>query len=380
MLKQTLTDKSFLPLWLSHFLSVINDGFVRTVFLFLVTYQMTQTGTSFVLTAVILYAMCYCLGSLYAGQLADKISRVRFLRWIRMAEIGLMTLALLFVAVDSRILLTLLLAAFGVTGSCLRVVNNALLPKTVGDKALNTANLWMKGLSVLGAGFSALLLTFVLKFNAVPVVCAVTIVSALASFALILLMPKDEPADPNSRLMSNPITAFNPVLQSLKHQFDRWAYIVGIAWFWVLGALVLFFSARYGHDVLNARWSVVSFLSGGLFTVGYLIGGIIYYRLTRHGKLFSWVVVSGLGITLFLTDLILAGGAIMAQSAGKAITVHDMFGGGWNYWRVITDTLMLGGLSVNFVLPFYTMLHKFNEGDVITIEPWRSAVLSMPLL
>ena len=365
MLKQTLTDKSFLPLWLSHFLSVINDGFVRTVFLFLVIYQMTQTGTSFVLTAVILYALCYCLGSLYAGQLADKISRVRFLRLIRATEIGLMTLALLFVAVDSRILLTLLLASLGVTGSCLRVVNNALLPQTVGDKALNTANLWMKSLSVLGAGFSTLLLTFVLKFNAVSVVCMVTIVSALASFALILLMKPDSPADPDSTLMCNPLTAFKPVLASLKHQFDRWAYIVGIAWFWVMGALILFFSANYGHDVLNARWSVVSFLSGGLFTIGYLIGGVIYYRLTRHGRLFSWVVVSGLGITVFLIGLIIAGGNIMNQAVSKAITVHDMFGGGWHYWCVIVGTVMLGGLSANFILPFYTMLQRSTPNALL---------------
>ena len=33
---------------------------------------------------------------------------------------------------------------------------------------------------------------------------------------------------------NNPLIAFEPVIKSLKHQFDRWAYIVGIAWFWVL--------------------------------------------------------------------------------------------------------------------------------------------------
>ena len=365
MLKQTLISRSFTPLWISHFLSVVNDSFIRTVFLFLVTYQMTQAGTSFTITAVILYALCYYAGSLYAGQIADKISRVTFLRLIRAGEIALMLMALLFVFIDSRILLTLLLAVLGLTGSCLRVVNNALLPGAVGEKSLNVGNIWMKLLSVIGAGFSVLLLTSVLKFNAAPLVCLVASVSACASFAVTLLLKKDKPADPEITFIYNPWTAFGPVLASLKHQFDRWAYIVGIAWFWVLGGLIFFFSAEYGHTVLNARWSVVSFLSGGIFTAGYLIGAGVYYRLTRTGKLFSGAVWAGLGTTVFLIDLIFAGGSIMSNAGDKAITVHDMLFGHFNYWRVIIDTFMLGGLSVNFMVPFYTMLQKTTPNHLL---------------
>ncbi|MDY6408097.1 MAG: AMP-binding protein [Pseudomonadota bacterium] len=359
MSKNIVMNKSFLPLWVSHLLSVINDSFIRTVFLFFVTYKMTQAGTSFMISAVILYALLYCAGSLYAGPIADKIERVKFLRLIRAGEIALMVMALLFVFLDSRVLLTLILALLGLTGSCLRVVDNALLPEVVGEKSLNVGNVWMKTLSVLGSGLSVLLLMSVLKFDAAAAaVCLVAVALSIASFGVTLMMKKGTPADPDIKVGYNPWTAMEPVLKSLKHQFDRWAYVVGIAWFWILGSLIFFFSAEYGHSVLNARWSVVTFLSAGVFTAGYLVGALVYYKSTKKRNLFSGVVWAGLGISVFLIGLIIAGGHIMSVPGDKAITVHDMIFGGINYWIVILSTFMLGGLSANFIIPFYVCLQK----------------------
>ena len=366
MFRQSVMKKAFLPLWVSHLLSVINDSFIRTVFLFFATYKMTQAGSSFMITAVILYALLYCVGSLYAGSVADKLSRVRFLRLIRTGEVVLMVMALLVVFLDSRILLTLILALLGLTGSCLRVVNNALLPKFVGEKELNIGNVWMKVLSVVGSGLSVLLLMSVLKFDAAAAaVCSVAVLFSCISLGVTFLMKKDTPADPDAKLIYNPWKTFEPVLTSLKNQFDRWAYLVGIAWFWILGSLVFFFSAEYGHSVLNARWSVVTFLSAGVFTAGYLLGALIYYKLTKKGNLFSWVVCAGLGITVFLIGLILAGGQIVSIPGDKAITVHDMIFGGFHYWIVILSTFMLGVLAANYIIPFYVMLQKTTPNQML---------------
>lgn len=359
MLKQAIFKPSFMPLWLSHFLSVMNDGFIRMVFLYFATYQMTQAGTVFLIPAVISYALCFCVASLYAGPIADKFSRVRFLRWIRMAEVGLMLMALGSVFWESRFVLTLILALLGLTGASLRVVNNALLMTVVGKTHLNFGNLWMKTLSVVGAGCSTLLLMSVLKFDvAAGLVCGLAVLFACISLGTTYLLDMDAPADETCPLTSHPWVAFEPVLASLKHQFDKWAYLVGIAWFWILGSLIFFFSAEYGHTVLNARWSVVTFLSSGIFTAGYLVGAVIYARLTRRGNLFSWTVWTGLGISVFLMDLIFAGGAVMSDPNVKGITVHDMLFGGVNYWRVILDTFFLGGCTAIYIVPFYTMLQK----------------------
>ena len=365
MPKQIIKNRSFLPLWFSQFLSVINDGFIRTVFLFYVSYQMANAGSMFLITSVILYALCFCGASLYAGQIADKISRVRFLRLVRVAEIGLMLMALLFVFLDSNFLLILIWGGLGITMACLRVINNALLPTILDKNHLNFGNIWMKSLSVVGAGFSTLLLMFILKFDAAAdIVCLIAVISACISFVATLKIKADKPADEETTFSYNPIPAFGEVLQSLKHQFDRWAYLVGIAWFWILGGLLLFFSAEYGHSVLNARWSAVSFLSAGVFTIGYVVGACFYARTTRKGNLFSYTVWAGLGISVVLIDLILAGGSIM-KSPAVNVTIHDMLVGGLDYWRVIVDTFLLGGLSAVYIIPFYTMIQKTTPNQML---------------
>ncbi len=359
MLKQAVSNRSFMPLWASHFLSAVNDSFLRTVFLFFVTYQMTQAGTAFLISAVILYALCFCAGSIYAGQAADKISRVRFLTVIRGVEVGIMALALVSLFLDSRILLTLILALSGMTQPCLRAANYSLMPRLMNKAHLNAGNIWMKMLSVIGSGCGALLLISVLKFEAAyHMICGLGFMLSLISLGLTWRLPAQAPADPESSWVYNPWCAFDFVAQSLKHKFDQWAYIVGIAWFWILGSLILVFSAEYGRDILHARWSVVLFLSAGVFTIGYLAGSFLYARLTRRGNLFSYTVWIGLALSCVLMDLVFAGMAVELNPVDKAITVFKLLTTDADYWRVVIDVFFLGGLSAMYIVPFYTMIQK----------------------
>lgn len=366
MLKQVVSDRSFVPLWVSHFLSAVNDSFLRTVFLFFVTYQMTQAGTAFLISAVILYAFCFCVGSIYAGQAADRISRVRFLILIRSVEVAVMSLALMSLFLDSRVLLTLILALSGMTRSCLRAANYSLMPRIMNKAHLNAGNIWMKILSVIGSGCGALLLISVLKFEAAYyMICGLGFVLSLVSLFVATRLPKQEPADAESKWIYNPWRAFDFVAQSLKHKFDQWAYIVGIAWFWILGSLILVFSAEYGRDILQARWSVVLFLSAGVFTFGYLIGSSLYARLSRRGNLFSYTVWVGLALSCVLIDLVFAGKAVALNSVDKAITVFKLLTTDLDYWRVVIDVFLLGGLAAMYIVPFYTMIQKTTPDKLL---------------
>lgn len=365
MLKQVALSGRFLPFWVSHFLSAVNDGFIRTVFLFFVTYQMTETGAAFLISAMILYAMSFCVGSIMAGQIADKMSRIRLLRGIRLAEVGIMLLALLSLSLDSRILLTVILASLGVTGAFLRVAEYAVLPTLVGKRELTLGNIWFKLTTFVGSGCAALLLLSVLKFDAAySVVCGIGFIFAIVGFILVYRMPADKAADPAYQVSWNPMRAFDGVVQSLRHQFDRWAYLVGIAWFWVLGGLVLAFSAEYGRFILHARWSVVMFLTSGVFTFGYVVGSWLFARLSRGQNLCAHTTWVGLGISLFLLDLALVGGSV-APVTVKGITVAQMIAGDIQYWRVLIDVLMLGVLSAMYLVPFYVMIQKTTPSEMM---------------
>lgn len=357
MFAQLFKNKSFLPLLISRFFSGVNEGFIRTVFLFFVTYKLTQPNPTFLILAVILYALSFCCATVYIGQIADKFSKSRCLRVIRLCEIGIMLMALISISLDSRILLLTILIAMGMTNACLRVLDTALITELIAPVKLNAGNTLMKAGVILASGLSCLLLTSVLKFDvAYFVVCTLGLILSVISFVVTLKIPMNKPADAETVIYKNPYRAFGFVSEKLKHKFDVWAYLVGIAWFWMLASVIFVFSGEYGRTVLHARWSAVMFLSSGVFTIGYIIGAMIYARLSRRNNMGAYTCVVGILTSLFLFNFIFASGSLIGVPMEKGVTIFKMLTTNINYWFIMIDVFILGGLAAFFVIPFYTLI------------------------
>lgn len=354
---QILTDRKFFPLLASHFLSAINENFIRIVFLFFVTYQMTQANPFFLILAVILYFLCFTVGAMAMGWSSDQYSKTKLLRLLRLFEIGIMGLSLFSLFLNSRWLLLFILAGIGFLNACLRIIDYSLITQLVSRKSLNAGNVWMKITTFFSAGCASLLLISVLKFNAAYyVICSLGMGLAIINFLITLKVPVADAVDPDFKISKNPLSAFEFIAQRLKNKFDIWTYLVGIAWFWILGSLIFMFSAEYGRSVLNARWSVVVFLSSGIFTLGFLLGAYIYNKLTRIENLGGHICATTLAISVFLFDLIAASFQIERLPIDKAITVSHLFTSDFVYWRILADTFFLGILSCLYIIPFYTLL------------------------
>lgn len=357
MFLQLFKNKKFLPLLTSRFLSAVNEGFIRTVFLFFVTYKLTQPNPTFMVLAVMLYALSFCFATIYIGQIADKFSKAKCLRIVRLIEIGIMLLALISLSLDSRLLLMSILIVVGMTNACLRVLDTSLITELIAPAKLNTGNTLMKIGVIFASGLSCLLLTSILKFDvAYFVVCSLGLALSIISYFITLKVPVSEPTDKDSIIYRNPYKAFGFVSEKLKHQFDVWAYLVGIAWFWMVSAVIFVFSADYGRTVLNARWSVVMFLSSGLFTVGYMVGGAFYARLSRKNNMGAYTSIVGLLMSLFLFNFIFASMGASGLVFEKGITVFKMLTTNFNYWCIMIDVFALGALAAFFVIPFYTLI------------------------
>lgn len=364
MFKQLFKNKGFLELLASRFISGVNEGFIRIVFLFFVTYNLTRPNPVFMIMAVLLYALSYCAATIYIGQIADRFSKVRVLKWVRLAEIGIMFLALTSIFLDSRLLLTFILIFMGMVNACLRVLDNALVMEMFPPVKFNQANILMKASVVFASAFACLLLTSILKFDvAYFVVCSVGLVASLISYLITVRLPSMKPADEECSLFPNPYKVFGYVAEQLKHQFDTWTYLVGIAWFWMMASVMFFFLADYGRSVLNARWSVMIFLYAGVFTIGYLIGAGLYARLSKKNNMGAYTSIVGILISLFLFNFIFASSALIGMT-DKAITVAKMFSSGFNYWCILIDVFVIGGLSAFYIIPFYTLLQMKTPAKI----------------
>ena len=135
-MSEHLLNKKFLPLLSSHFLSAVNDAFVRTLFTFFVVYQMAASMAAVVIPAVIFYALAFCVGSTFAGGWADKISKKSFLLQARLAEIVVALTSVVAAKYESMVLFVLIAGVMGCLAACIRVGNYALMPSLISESKL----------------------------------------------------------------------------------------------------------------------------------------------------------------------------------------------------------------------------------------------------
>lgn len=364
MFTQLLKNKNFLPLFASRFLSAVNEGFIRIVFLFFVTYNLTKSNPTFIIMAVLLYALSFCFATIYIGQISDRFSKARVLRFVRLAEIGIMSLALTSIFLDSRLLLTFILVFMGMVNACLRVLDSAMVMELTKPVKYNQANILMKVGIVFASAFACLLLTSILKFDvAYFVVCFTGLIASIISYLITLKLPINPPADPQSSLFQKPYKVFGYVAGQIKHQFDTWAYLVGIAWFWMMSSVMFFFSPEYGKSILNARWSVMVFLYAAVFTIGYILGAFLYAKLSKKNNMGAYTSLVGLLMSMFLLNFIFASKSLIGVDH-SALTVAKMLAGGFNYWCILIDTFVFGGLSAFYIIPFYTLLQRKTPAHI----------------
>ncbi len=360
-----LLNKKFVPLLVSHFFSAVNDSFMRALFVFMATYGLSKSGTALMIAGVILYALSFCAGSTVAGQVADKISKKRFLVFFRIIEMAALLLTLGGVSLDSRWVLLVIMGGLGFLGACLRVADFSLLPALVSEKSLIKANAWMKVFTLLGLSGAALMLMMHTKWDLdLQWVCLGAVFLSGISLIITCFLPAQQPVDPETQVVKNPMHVFDFISKELQYKFDDWAYLVGISWFWVLMSLLGMLSASYVHDILQARWSVVIFLSAVLFPVGYIIGSCICVHTTRK-RLGSQAVWVGALMSVILLDLALVSSSLISVPTHKVLTVFRLLTTHVDYWRVMIDVVLLGVLSALYIIPFYSLLQMKNKAQVM---------------
>ncbi len=358
-----LMTKKFFPLLTAHLFSSVCDSFMRMLFLFMATYRLTKMGTGFVVSGIILYTLAFFVGSTVAGQFADKFSKKNFLILFQLATFGSMLFVLSTVSFETPFFLWMVMVVLGFISSCLRVADDALTPALVPEKSLLKANALMKNASLVGSGIAAVMMMCILKeYMSANFVSFISTLIALAGVLMSLLLPAQVPVAPDTKITKNPIHVFDDISENLKFKFDEWAYLIGIAWFWVLMSLCGMLSAEYGQEVLQMRWSTMVFLAAVLYPVGYMIGSFFCVRGARK-SLGSQAVWVGLLISVALFAFAILSRSVDKLETGKALTIFQLLTTNLQYWFIMADVVVLGFLSSLYLLPFFTLLQQKTPAE-----------------
>src|SRR5262245_4766809 len=83
---------------------------------------------------------------------------------------------------------------------------------------------------------------------------------AVATYLFSRSIPRAEATDPNLKINFNPVTATWQVIRVAAKSRSIFLSLLGISWFWLVGALLLAQLPAYTHDVLRGDKSVYTLL------------------------------------------------------------------------------------------------------------------------
>ncbi len=128
------------------------------------------------------------------------------------------------------------------------------------------------------------------------------VVIAAGTYLCSRFIPRAEATDPNLKVNFNLFTATWDVIRFASQTRSIFLSLLGISWFWLVGALILAQLPAYAKDVLGGDKTVFTLLLAA-FSIGTALGSLACERLSGHKIEIGLVPLGSIGMTVCLIDL-----------------------------------------------------------------------------
>ncbi|CAH6867113.1 MFS transporter [Vibrio chagasii] len=357
-----LTQKRFLPYFITQFLGAFNDNIFKNVLLLFVAFASVDTlpisSNLFINLAAGLFILPFFLFSALAGVLADKYEKSWFIRKVKLLEVVIMSLGAIGFIYESYGILLLLLFLMGTQSAFFGPVKYALLPQQLETKELVSGNALVETGTFLAILIGTLGAGIIASEESAKLVAAICIVSfAVLGYVSSCFIPEAPSNAPDLKVKWQPIKLTKATLAIAKKDRPTFQALMSISWFWFLGATYLTQFPNFTKLHLNGTESSVAFLLA-LFSVGIAIGSLACDKLSNHRIEIGIVPMGSLGISIF--------GFLMATSIPESLPEFGSFQQFVTYselWPLFAYLLLLGISGGIFIVPLYSLMQLRAKPD-----------------
>lgn len=362
MSKSLMRDRRFWPMFWTQFFGAFNDNVFKNALVILIAFK---SFTLLGLGADQMVALCggififpFFLFSATAGQIADKYPKHKLIFWIKVWEILVMLIGGYGFIIENITVLLTSLFLMGLQSTFFGPVKYSILPELVKDEEL------VQGNSLFSMGtFVSILLGTILGGVLIGIESkgGLFVCLAVLIFAIIgtLFSSQVQKLDSNDSSIKVDYLIFKPTYDILKIAKKRegvWNSILGISWFWFLGAALLSIFPIYVKDVIHGPKSLVTvFLA--LFSIGVAIGSMLCERFSRDRLELGLVPFGSLGMSIFIIDLYFVGDFSQYVQFDTSLQFLSQLSG----LRATFDIFMLSVFAGFFIVPLYTFIQQRSE-------------------
>jgi len=359
-----LRSRRFLPLFVTQFLGAMNDNVFKNAFVILVLYGMADiAGTQaqiLVTVAAGVFILPYFLFSATAGQLADAVEKSRLIRRIKLAEIAIMAGGVLGLQLGEPYLLMAVLFLMGAQSAFFGPVKYGILPDHLAEHELVGGN----GLIEAGTFLAILIGTIagglmVLRADGTVLVSVTLLAVAVAGWAASRAIPEARPDQVGLRVSRNVVAETARIVAHAGRSRPVFLTILGLSWFWLVGATFLSQFPTLARAVLGADETVVTLFLVA-FAVGIAIGSLACNTLLKGEVSARYVPLAAIAMTVFIADLCLAldGRTPAAPAVDATVFVTDP-----HNWRILADLVGLAIAGGLYSVPLFAILQARSEPE-----------------
>lgn len=348
--------RRFAPLFGTQFLGAFNDNLFKTTFFVLISfYGLGQNGvlpsSQLLNLGALLFVLPYFLFSSLAGQLASKFDKARLAQLTKVLEVAVMALAGWGFYLQSAPLLFLCLFVMGTQSTLFGPIKYAVLPEYLHKNDLVMGNGLIESGTFLAILFGQIIGTAIANQGA-DVLATTVIAVAAAGLLFSLFMPAAPAQQPQQRIDTNLMRSSKTLWRDMRAQPELFTAIIGISWFWLVGAVYTTQLPTFVQLHLGGNSNVFNLMLA-LFSVGIAAGSVFCGKISRGSLKLGLVAVGSVGLTL-------CGGLLVY------LTHADSFSGSGNgifaflsharAYPVCLCMLGIGFFGGFFSVPLYTWL------------------------
>ncbi|SMC23668.1 hypothetical protein SAMN02745857_01659 [Andreprevotia lacus DSM 23236] len=356
------TTRRFLPLFITQFFGAFNDNLLKNAVVVLINFHgMRMLGLSpelMIQLAAGLFILPFFLFSATSGQLCEKYDKAVVARLVKVLEIGIMLIASLGFWLNNGVILMSTIFLMGIHSTLFGPLKFSVLPQYLQPQELVGGN----GMIEMGTFVSIIIgqIAGTLLVKADPT--HITIVTALLLCAIVgylssRQMPPAPSAVPDLKVDWNFASQTWGMIAQASQSRPVWLSLLGISWFWFLGAIYLSKLPTYASDVLHGDETVYTLLMT-LFSLGVGLGSMFCERLSGRKVELGLVPFGSIGLCLFGIDLYFATPAFSATE----LTWYS-FAQQAAHWRLMVDFLLIGVFGGFYIVPLYALMQSRAPAD-----------------
>lgn len=364
-------DRRFLPIFIVQFCGCLNDSILKNALIILVTFKLANElplpSYVLVMLANVIFILPFVLFASLAGQIADRYERSNLVKIIKLIEIGIVFVCSYGFYTTNLVILFSCIALMGIHSTFFGPIKYSVLPDKLEKHELLGAN----GFIEAGTFLSILIGTMMGGFYnfSGSLIIALAIIIALLGFAASLFMPKSNNSNLNIKINPNIIKATIQMVKYSSSKNQVYLAILGISWFWFIGAVIMSQIPSLTRHTLGADENVAN-LFLAIFSIGVGVGSFLCNKIFANKITTKYVFIAAIGISLFSIDLFFASRiAGISYEPEHLKSVYDFLSRG-HYWRILFDLFALAAIGGLYVVPLFAVMQYF------TSPAYRSRVIA----